>query len=154
MKKQEKKMIAYIIIIGLIIVAIIWFATRNKGDENSSTATQSTPKEEYTQVLTDGTKINTSSKLNQNKKLGDLEIGNIQFTYRNGVSVVLADVTNKGNSATSLKPVELTLLKKDGSTIEKLQGIIPALKPGATTQLNIGASSDVANAYDFVIIEK
>ena len=154
MKKQEKKMIAYIIIIGLLIVAIIWFATRNKGDENSSTVTQSTPKEEFTQVLTDGTKINTSSKLNQNKKLGDLEIGNIQFTYRNGVSVVLANVTNTGNSDTSLKAVELTLLRKDGSEIEKLQGIIPGLKPGGSTQLNIGATSDVANAYDFVIIEK
>ena len=153
MKKKEKKMILGIIIVGVVIVGIIWLATRNKGEENKP-AEQVTAKEEFVQVLDDGTKLNTSSKLNENKKLGDLEIGNIQFTYRNGVSVVFANVTNKGNSATKLKVVELTLVNKNGTTIEVLEGLIAPLQPGASTQLNMGATSDIANAYDFTIKEK
>ena len=153
MKKKEKKMILGIIIVGVVIVGIIWLATRNKGEENKP-AEQVTAKEEFVQVLDDGTKLNTSSKLNQDKKLGDLSVGNIQFTYKDGVSVVLANVTNKGNKATSLKMVELTLLNKDGSKIETLEGLIAPLQPGASTQLNMGATSDIANAYDFTIREK
>ena len=152
MKKKEKKMIGMIILIGVIIIAIIWFATRGKGEEKQEE--QQAPKEEFVQVLDDGTKLNTSSKLNENKKLGNLSIGNIQFTYRNGVSVVLANVTNTGSIKTDLTLVELTLINKDGSTIETLEGLIGELAPGASTQLNMGASKDMANAYDFIIKEK
>ena len=44
------------------------------------------------------------------------KIENIQLTYRNGVSVVLANIINTGSSRTDLILFELTLINKDGST--------------------------------------
>lgn len=154
MKNKEKQMIAILILVGVIIIGIIYFITRPKTTKEENVIEQNKVTEEYVQVLEDGTKLNTSTKLQEMKKLEGLEIGNIQLTYRNGVSVVLADVVNKSANKTELMAVSLTLLDKNGNVIEELNGLISELAPGASTQLNMGASSDYANAYDFTIVKK
>ena len=53
--------------------------------------------ENYVEVLNDGTKLNKSNKLSETKKLDGMEITAIQLTNRNGVSRILATVTNKTN---------------------------------------------------------
>ena len=157
MKRKEKRMIAILVIISVVIIGIIWIATRpkdNNGDNSKANVTNNQKKEEYVKVLEDGTKLNISTKLNQSKKLDELDIGNIQFTYSGGQSVILADVKNNSSSASSLKLVVLTLLDKEGNKIAELNGIIGELQPGQSTQLNMGTSLDVANAYDFTIVKK
>lgn len=152
MKKKEKKMIGILILVAVVIIAIIWFVTRPK-DNNQGTANQTanTVKEEFVQVLDDGTKLNVSSKLNQTKELDGLSIGNIQYTYSNGISTVLADVTNNSGAAIDLTDVKLTLLDKNGNVMAELEGLIAPLEPGASTQLNMGITLDLVNAYDFTI---
>ena len=152
MKKNEKKMIGILILVSIIIIAIIYLIVRPKSKETNVKEENETV-EEYVQVLEDGTKLNTSTKLQQKKKLGGLEIGNIQLTYVNGQSVVLADVVNASNNATGLMSVTLTLLDKQGNTLATVEGLVAPLQPGASTQLNIGVEDDYANAYDFTIIE-
>ena len=75
------------------------------------------------------------------------------LTDKNGVSVVLADVVNNTSSKSQLMKVTLTLLDKSGNKIVDMNGIIPALDPGEKTQLNMGAGSGYANAYDFKVEE-
>ena len=155
MKKKEKRNLLILIAVAIVIIAIIFFVTR--GGKNNTPAQNTTGNEvveEFVQVLEDGTKLNTSTKLNQSKKLEGLEIGNIQLTNRNGISVVLADVVNNSSTATDLMPVILTLLDKNGNVLVELNGLIDPVEPGGTAQLNMGVTADYANAYDFTIVRK
>ena len=152
MKKQEMKMLGMIILIGVIVIGIIWFIVGGKNkEENKETEQNQVEQEEYVQVLEDGTKYNKSDKLKENKKLGGLEIGNIQLTHQNGMSVLLATVTNTTEKAVDVTRIRLKLYDDKGNVLEELDGLISPLKAGESTQLNMGVSADYANAYDFTI---
>lgn len=98
--------------------------------------------------------MNISNKLNEVKTLEGLEIFNIELTYKKGMSVVLADVKNTTNKDIRLTPINLKLYDEEGNVLEILDGIIPEVKAGEKTQLNIGISSDIVNSYNFVIEKK
>ena len=152
MKKQEMKMLGMIILIGVIVIGIIWLIVGGKNkEENKETEQNQVEQEEYVQVLEDGTKYNKSDKLKENKKLGGLEIGNIQLTHQNGMSVLLANVTNTTEKAVDVTRIRLKLYDDKGNVLEELDGLISPLKAGESTQLNMGVSADYANAYDFTI---
>lgn len=156
MKSSEKKLIIILLVI-LVIVAIIFFIARRgkNGEENTVQNTQNnTVVEEFVQVLEDGTKLNTSTKLSETKKVNGLEIGNIQLTNSNGQTVLLADVTNNSGAATDLTLLDIILLDKAGNELGKVGGIISPLEVGGKTQLNASMMMDYSNAYDFKIIIK
>ena len=157
MKKKEIRAIIIIILVGVLIILGIYFATRKKQNnesKNDNIIEQNKVTEEYVQVLDNGTKLNTSTKLKQMKRVEGLEVGNIQLTHKNGISVVLANVVNNTSNTTELMAISLTLIDKNGNVLEELSGLISPLAPGTSTQLNMGASADYANAYDFIIVKK
>lgn len=147
MKAQEKRMILILIIVSILIITIVWCVTRNKETE----VVESTNKEEFVEVLEDGTKLNISDKLNETKRVENFEIGNIQLTDRNGVSVLLADVKNVSETSTDWTIITITLIDRIGNTIQEIEGVIKDLQPGETTQLNAATSADYANSYDFKV---
>ena len=149
MKKNEKKFLIVLIAITIVVI-IIFIATRGKKKEEN-TVEENTVKEEFVQVLEDGTKLNTSTKLNETKMVNGLEFGNIQLTMKNGQSVLLADVKNNTSTATELTLVDVTLLDKEGNTIVTVGGIIAPLEAGESTQFNTSMTLDYANAYDFKV---
>ena len=151
MKPKEKRMILILLVI-LIIAIIIFAVNKNKKDEN--TVEENKVVEEFVQVLEDGTKLNTSSKLNEMKKFEGLEFGNIQLTNANGQSVLLADVKNTSTVATKMMLVSVTLYDKNGNELGTVGGIISALQPGESKQFNTSMQKDYANAYDFKITKK
>ena len=151
MKPKEKRMILILLVI-LIIAIIIFAVNKNKKDEN--TVEENKVVEEFVQVLEDGTKLNTSSKLNEMKKFEGLEFGNIQLTNANGQSVLLADVKNTSTVATKMMLVSVTLYDKNGNELGTVGGIISALQPGESKQFNTSMQKDYANAYDFTITKK
>lgn len=65
MKNKEKKMILILIIMALIIIAIIWSITRGKNNKDNEL--QNTNEEEFIRVESDGTIVNTSEKLKEEK---------------------------------------------------------------------------------------
>lgn len=150
MKKGEKKFLILLIAITIIVI-IIFIATRGKKKEENIVEENNTAKEEFVQVLDDGTKLNISTKLNEAKKVNGLEFGNIQLTERDGQSVLLADVKNNTANATELTLVDVTLLDKEGNTIVTVGGIIAPLEAGESTQFNTSMTLDYANAYDFKV---
>ena len=154
MKSNEKKMISILLII-LVIVVIIFAVTKNKKSEKvENTAIENSSVESVVQVQEDGTKLNTSTKLNEPKEVGGLRFDNIQFTEKNGQTVLLANVTNNSGKATEMTLVEVTLIDKEEKEIEKLNGLISPLQAGASTQLNISTSLDYSDAYDIKIVIK
>ena len=152
MKKKEKRMILILLII--LVIAIIIFAVSKQGNNKENKVEENKVVEEFVQVLEDGTKLNTSSKLNEIKKIEGLEFGNIQLTNANGQSVLLADVKNTSTVATKMMLVSVTLYDKNGNELGTVGGIISALQPGESKQFNTSMQKDYANAYDFTITKK
>lgn len=153
MKKKEKKMILGLVL-GVVILIVILLIGRNVGKKETTTEGNTQNEEKYVKVLEDGTKLNTSNKLSETKEIDGLEIGNIQFTYNNGISVVLADVVNTTSKDIEITEVVLTLYDDKNNVLEELEGVISPVKAGESVQLNMGVSADYANAYDFSLVIK
>ena len=159
MKKNEKIVILVLVII--LIAVIIFAAVRNSSSsdteetETSSTAESSETELEsagdYSVVLEDGTKLNISEKLNEDKELDELEITDIQLTESDGVTQLLATVTNTSDEVQGGYIATLTLLDADGNALVVLSPYIEELEPDESTQLNVSAVFDYADAYDFTI---
>ena len=155
MKKKEKRMI--LILLVVLIIAIIAFVINknsNKNKENENTAEENNTTEEFVQVLEDGTKLNTSEQLSKTKQVVNYKFENMQLTEQGSQTVLLADVTNTGSTATDIQLVDVTLLDKEGKEIVTVGGIISPLQPGASTQFNSSMTLDYANTYDFKITLK
>lgn len=150
MKNNEKRMILVIILIGIVIIAglLLW---RNKGKNAEQQQEEETKKEEYVQELEDGTKLNISNKLKEEKTINGLKIGNIQLTEKNGQSILLADVKNDTSKDSETFLINIILLDSEGEEIAKIPGIISSIKAGETEQLNAGITDNYANAYDFKV---
>lgn len=155
MNQNEKRWI--VLFVAVVIIAIVFFVVlgfRNKDGEDLADNSQNVPtnEEQYTVQLDDGTKLNTSEDFNSNKTYGDLEISNIQYTTRpDGMTVLLADVTNKGTTNHELEMVKITILDQNGEAITEIRPLIDAMAPGETVQINASITADVSNAKDFTI---
>ena len=152
MKKKEKRMILILLVV-LVIAVVIFVVSKNKKGNKENTE-ENKVVEEFVQVLEDGTRLNTSTKLNEMKKFEGLEFGNIQLTNSNGQSVLLADVKNTTQAETGLMLVDVTLYDKNGNELGTVGGIISPLKPGESKQFNTSMTIDYANAYDFKVTKK
>ena len=155
MNSNEKRWIILLVAVIAIAIVLIVVLTGNKGKEENVNEGQQEEvqlnEEKYTTELNDGTKINTSEEFNSVKKYNDLEISNMQFTEKDGKSVMLADVKNIGSTTHEVEIVKVTILGENGETITEIKPIIGKVEPGETIKLNASISADVANAKDFKI---
>ena len=158
MNSNEKRWI--VLLIAVVIIAVVLIVALNiiNGQENNPPANNGqtqeetqTNEEKYTTELVDGTKINTSEEFNTNKTYGNLTISNIQFTEKDGVTTLLADVTNNGSARHELEIVKLKLIGENDEVIEETNTVIEDIEPGETVQLNASFNTDVINVKDFRI---
>ena len=156
-KKQKKgiRVIDILIAIIILVVAIIIgknVISKDKNKTENNTQVQNT--EQYVTVLEDGTKLNNSNKISENKKLEGLEITDTQLTYNNGVTNLLANVKNTTQNKIEMQQVTIILLDAQGNKIYEVPGVIEAVEAGKTIQFNSSITADFANAYDFKIVKK
>lgn len=160
MDKKERKVIligAGVVIAALLILLIVNGVSKKAREDLGKTNTQVEQKneEKYATNLADGTKLNNGEEFNKNKKYKDIEISNIQFTYENGKSVLLADLKNTGSTTQKDEVVKITILDENNKEIDVLSPVIPKMTPGQTKQLNVTISGvDAVNAKDFRIEAK
>ena len=159
-RSKSKKIRIAISVIIIIIVFIICFKILSKKDIDN---TENNEKEfvlydssiaDYVKTSEEGTKINISPKINQDMKLNELDIKNIQLTCKNGITTLLADVSNNTNKDLEMKNINIKLLDENNKEIRTVRGYIPALKIGETTKLNVSMSSNLIIAYDIEFSEK
>lgn len=147
-----------ILIIGIVLVVVIiggnLIAKNMKKNVGQTNETQTEIENEFSQTFEDGTKLNTSTKLKEVKKLDNLEIADIQITNKDGKTVLLANVTNKGTTKTEVTLLDIVLYDKSGKEIATIPGVISPLEPGKSTQLNTTTQEDYTNIYDFKIVKK
>ena len=157
-KRKKKQGIRIVDIVLIIIIAIVIIIVAKKIISSKKTKEdnqiQNTETEQYVTVLDDGTKLNNSSKITENKKLQGLEITNTQITYNDGVTNLLANVKNTTKSNIDMQEVTIVLLDENGKELYQMPGIIEAVKAGETIQFNSSITADFANAYDFKIMKK
>lgn len=146
MKKKEAIVIFTLIAIMVLILVIVIV---KKGKNNQ--ITPNVVKEEFVEVKEDGTRVNTSSKLAEIKKIDGLEIGNITLTEKNNESYIRATVKNTTAQVKGDDSITLTIIDKAGNTLTEVQGYLDTIQPGNTATLSIKASADFANAYDFKV---
>ena len=153
MSNNEKRWIILLVaVIVIVIVLIIGLANgRNKEVQQQGQEETVVNEETYTTELSDGTKLNTSEDFNNTKTYGDLTISNIQYTERNGTSVLLADITNNGSTRHEVEIVKITILGENNEVITEIKPVIGDIEPGETIKLNASISADVTNARDFTI---
>lgn len=161
---DKKQKIGIILVIAILIVGLIIIFNKKNDDNKNNNEVQmqqstntndqqqkNTEKEEFVYKTDDGTKLNISTKLGEEREFQGLKIKNIQLTSKDNQTVLLADVTNNSGKDTQPIFINIILLDKNGDEVDKIPGIIAPLKNGASTQLNSSATSDYANAYDFKI---
>lgn len=160
MNQKEKKVIFTLIgvmVVILLIVVIVKGENKKKYNvnlENTNTEVEQNV-EKYVTNLSDETKLNSSDEFNKTKTYKQLEISNVQFTYQDGKSQLLANVKNTASSKHESEIIKLTILDENNNIIDELAPVIPSIEAGETKQINViisGANS--VNAKDFKIEAK
>ncbi len=149
MKKQEKRLILILIIVSALIITIIWFVTRNKEDNNVGETTENVEQGEFTKVEADGTIVNTSEKLNENKQNIGFEITNINFIKRGNETILTARVTNNTGAEQGSFFGKIVLLDKSGKEIGRIPVMISKTQNGEAIDIETTITESYANAYDF-----
>lgn len=148
MEKREKQSMIIIIII-IAIIAAIYIIAKSINKDSDNKIEQNDIIEQYAQNLTDGTKINTSTKLREEKNFQGLKISNIQFTNRNGKTELIADVENNTTEDTEAMLVDVILYDKEGKQIATMSGRISPIKKGEKKQFSTVSVLDHTDAYNF-----
>lgn len=157
MNNNEKRwviLLVAVLIIAIVLILVLVNSNKNKEKGQVVQGGQSQIEnkgENYTTELNDGTKINTGEEFNTTKKYGDLEISNIQYTEKDGMTVLLADVTNKGSTTHENEIVKITILGENDEELSTTKPVIGKIGPGETIKINATITADVANAKDFTI---
>lgn len=142
------------IILGIMLVAIVVIVVdmivRNNSNSRSE-ANNVVVQERQVQTMKDGTKLNTSSKLSEVKKAGNLEISNAQLTNKDNKTTFLADVRNVGIDKITMLDVEIVLLDENGNAVKTLKGLLGTIEPNSTAQLNVETLENYTDIYDYKI---
>ncbi len=150
MNSNEKRWV--VLLIAVLIIAVVLIVVLAMTNKNDTTVPNEVANEEkYTTELEGGSKLNTSDALNAAKTYGDLEFTNIQYSSTNGVSSLLADVTNKGNTTHEVESVKVTIIGENDEVIAELNALIEKVEPGQTVKFNAIATADITEAKDFRI---
>ena len=144
MKKKEKRMILILVIITIIAIILLYFQKRPK-DENQETA------QERIAVQEDGSKIATSEKLQEKRKIGEIEIGNINIREENGLAKITASVTNVGEQKTEEMPITIILKDEAGNSIAEIGAYIGTIEKGEQRGIQASANVTIDEVYDVEI---
>ena len=153
--KDEKRWIVLLMAVLVIAVALIVGLSMSGNKQETTIGRQSqtqgtTGAQEGDESSDYATRVNTNEGFNATKTYNDLEISNIQLSENNGTSVLLADVTNKGDNTHEQETVKITIIGEDDSKTT-VNAIIGTIEPGETIKLNTSMTADVVNAKDFKI---
>lgn len=142
-------LIVLIVIIALIVVIII---AANGGKDNDNKM-QNNNEENYSTVLDDGTKINTSEKLKETKIYGSIQMSNMKIARQGEMTVLMADIQNIGESVLAKQRVKITLLDEAGQVITEITPDIRELQSGEVYTFSAGMTEDIVNAQNYTIGE-
>ncbi len=143
---KNKRLIILVAIVVIILIIIVKVAS-SKDNNNETT------KKSYAQLQEDGTMVNTSQKLAENKTYNGLEFTNIKFTNSSSATYLNADVKNTTQNSTKAQVVDVNILDEQGNVIATFVGQISALEPGESTIINSGITGNYVDAYNIEFVK-
>ena len=162
--KMSKDTKGALIVIGVavIITVGIFFMTRGRGAKETggeaeieiSKKQEEVKKEEFVEILSDGSKLNKSETLQKAKTYEGMEMKDFQLTENGNTTLLLGTITNNTGEERGGQLVDLVMIDKEGRELERAALYIKKLQPGESTQLSSYVQGDIANAYDFNIAER
>ena len=147
MKKKEKKMILILVLISIVIIAIVFGVTRGKGSKNNTV--QNVDQGEFTKVEADGTIVNTSEKLKEEKDQSGFTITNINFVKKGDETTLSARITNNTGADQGSFFGKIILLDKNGNELGRIPVMVSETKAGEAIDIEASITESYANAYDF-----
>ena len=150
-KKEKRGLLILIIGVAVIIAVMVMIFGNKKEPVEEQNGGNEAPKEEFVQTLEDGTRLNTSTKLQETKRIEGLEISDFQVTARNNATELLGTIRNVSSSTQGNFLANVKVVDKQGKELTTVQVLIPEIGPGESTPLISSANFDYANAYDFSI---
>lgn len=144
-KIKIKIRVIHIVIIVIIVLAVSIIISNSKKSKNQE------QDENFTIVSEDGTIINNSEKLKQDKEIDGMIMNKINIKSKNNETTLTANIQNITEETKGDYPVIIKIKDKDSKVIKQISGYINTVEPNETTVLRIKTSYDFANAYDFEI---
>ena len=151
--KKGVNLTLILLIIGVIILISVIVgkntSTKKSENQNKNEVEENVIDNEFYEELEDGTKINTSAKLKESKKIEGLELTDIQLTENNNTTLLLGKITNISDENQGGYPVKVKVTDKEGNEIIVIDAYIGELKPGESEQFSTSATFNYINAYNF-----
>lgn len=161
MKKKEKIWVL-LLAIAVIIFIIVLLVNRSGKDENNNVSNSGAdssqinngensgePKdEEFVARQEDGTRVNTSNKIKETKRIGGLEISGVTITENNNLTQLLGTVENTSRAVDGGYTLKIIVVDKENQELIDMLFDITELQPGQSTQIDCSATFDYSNAYD------
>ena len=164
MKEKIKTIIIILLAIAVIVLTVLFVQEKNKEPQQAeidmdkllqeAVREVEQGKQNNVELQEDFTRTNISEKLREPRMLGDLEINNIQLEAKDNITVITADVTNRGEIVDGDYEIEIKFLDENGNTIIEILSYINEVQPGETISLSTSTQRDFANAYDMEIVKK
>ena len=151
MKTNEKKAIA--VLVSITIVVIIQYIIINNSSKNQ-TESKNQEQEETITILEDGSLLNTSSKLQETKKIEGLEISNIQLIQKQSEAILTGTITNISNEKQGNNVVAIQMLDEQGNEIIILDTYIGEIQPNKSAKFSTRANFESSKVYDFKLTKK
>ncbi len=157
MSKEKKFLTLIKILIFIVIIVVIGIIViNNKKDEplhnEVANNTNTIDNNVYYKELDDGTKVNVSPKLNEEKMYNGLKFYNFSLFSKDGMTYLIADVTNTQSIELSdYTNIDITFYDGNDKKLESVMGVIIPLSASESTQLKVSLTFDCSNAYDFKI---
>lgn len=148
MTKLERRRIAFLIIITIIVIVIK--VNKGKKVEDYSGEGQSALPTEYVQEENE-IKQTVSEKLEETKYFGDFEMTGIQITENNGLATLIASVKNTSNRKIEEFPFTVNVLDEDGEKIGVFKAYLGTTEPGEIRGINASTNMDISQIYDIEI---
>lgn len=152
MQKNKKVFIIFVVVIILlaIIGSIIFITTRPKKNKDNDETKQSDAEDKYVNVLSDGTKENTSAKLKENKTFDGLDITEIRLVESNQLTKLTGIITNNTDKVKGDYTAKIIFVDSKNNELAEMGFYIKQLQPGETTKLNASTTFDYSNAYNII----
>ncbi len=151
-KKQKnvrlnyKGIIAIMVIIAIIIAIVIFVIRKNKKNDEKQLPIDAA----YT-TEDNGTKVNTSTKLQEIKNFNGYEISNIELKETNGEAEFSAQIKNVTQSSIGNKSIYIVFKSQSEEELYKMQVYLGEIKPEKSTRINSKITKSVIDAYDIEI---
>ena len=145
MKAKEKRLILILVVITIIMFAILMIVRNNAkknqqegtGQNNGSFVTES-----------NGIKQNTSNKLQEAKKIADLDVTNIQITEVGGEATIRANIENNTGTDKKEFPIKVMVYSENGELLQKVGAYVGSIKAGETRAINASVNMNINSIYD------